>query len=88
MNQQTSEKGIKAQVNSVHHGKLTWIYIEKPTTREVDYLAKEFNFHPLNLDDILSRVQRPKIDAVLHVNHGPSFADHCLIRIQIYFHKL
>ena len=49
-------------ISSIHHGKLTWIYIEKPTIQEVNYLAKEFNFHPLNLDDILSRVQRPKID--------------------------
>lgn len=49
-------------VNSIQHGKLTWIYIEKPTNQDVDYLAKEFNFHPLNLDDLLSRVQRPKID--------------------------
>ncbi len=77
MDQQVSEKDIKAQVNSVHHGKLTWIYIEKPTTREVDYLAKEFNFHPLNLDDILSRVQRPKIDEaedhLFMVLHFPIF---------------
>ncbi len=43
-------------------GKLTWIYIEIPTTQNVEYLARNFNFHPLNLDDVLSRVQRPKID--------------------------
>ena len=49
-------------VDTVTCGKLTWIYIEKPTIHEVQYLAEQFNFHPLDLDDILSRVQRPKID--------------------------
>jgi len=52
----------KLNVDSVTHGKLTWIYIEKPTPQEVDYLAQRFHFHPLDLDDVLSRVQRPKID--------------------------
>lgn len=46
----------------VTRGKLTWFYIEKPGPDEVAYLAQNFSFHPLNLDDILSRVQRPKID--------------------------
>jgi len=52
----------KARVDSIEHGKLTWVYIEKPATKEVEFLAQNFNFHPLNLDDVLSRVQRPKID--------------------------
>jgi magnesium transporter len=51
-----------SDVNSIACGKLTWIYIETPTTQDVAYLAQKFNFHPLNLDDVLSRVQRPKID--------------------------
>ncbi len=49
-------------VSSVSYGKLNWVYIEKPTEREVEYLRQNFNFHYLNLDDVLSRVQRPKID--------------------------
>jgi magnesium transporter len=49
-------------IQSVNCGKLTWLYIEKPTANEVSYLAENFPFHPLNLDDIASRVQRPKID--------------------------
>ena len=43
-------------------GDLTWLNVEKPTRRELDYLAQEFQFHPLDLDDCLSRIQRPKID--------------------------
>ena len=49
-------------LKTISCGKLTWVYIEKPDTPEVDYLAAHFNFNQLNLDDILSRVQRPKID--------------------------
>jgi magnesium transporter len=49
-------------INLITLGKLTWVYIEKPSTNEVEFLAQHFNFHPLNLDDVLSRIQRPKID--------------------------
>lgn len=49
-------------VNVITFGKLTWVYIEKPSAKEVQFLAEHFNFHPLNLDDVLSRIQRPKID--------------------------
>ena len=49
-------------LNSISEGKLTWVYIEKPSNKEVKFLAQHFTFHPLNLDDILSRQQRPKID--------------------------
>lgn len=52
----------KSDVASITYGKLTWYYIEKPTEQDVAFLAHNFNFHPLNLDDVLSRVQRPKID--------------------------
>jgi len=58
-------------------GKLSWYYIEKPSPTEVEYLADNFKFHPLDLDDVLSRVQRPKIDEyedrVFMVLHYPVF---------------
>jgi magnesium transporter len=41
---------------------LTWVNIERPTERETAYLAEHYPFHPLDLDDCLSRIQRPKID--------------------------
>ncbi|HUV46183.1 MAG TPA: CorA family divalent cation transporter, partial [Dehalococcoidia bacterium] len=49
-------------INSISEGKLTWVYIEKPSNNEVKFLEQHFTFHPLNLDDVLSRVQRHKID--------------------------
>ena len=49
-------------VRSITERKMTWFYIEKPTSLEVAFLAERFHFHPLDLDDVLSRIQRPKID--------------------------
>ncbi|MDD5190185.1 MAG: magnesium transporter CorA family protein [Dehalococcoidales bacterium] len=49
-------------IETIVLGDLTWINIEKPTRVETEYLAKHFPFHQLDLDDTLSRVQRPKID--------------------------
>ena len=43
-------------------GDLNWINIEQPTERETEYLAQNYPFHPLDLDDCLSRIQRPKMD--------------------------
>ena len=49
-------------VESLTWGGLTWVNIEGPTERETEYLAQNYPFHPLDLDDCLSRIQRPKID--------------------------
>jgi len=58
------------QVNKEEHlniesftwGGLNWVNIERPTKREIEYLAQNYHFHPLDLDDCLSHIQRPKID--------------------------
>ncbi|HEY4712407.1 MAG TPA: magnesium transporter CorA family protein [Dehalococcoidia bacterium] len=64
-------------IRSIKERKLTWLYIEKPTSNEVEYLAQCFHFHPLDLDDVLSRIQRPKIDEyedyLFMVLHFPVF---------------
>jgi magnesium transporter len=49
-------------VEEVTWGGLTWINIESPTERETGYLAGKYDFHPLALDDCLSRKQLPKVD--------------------------
>jgi magnesium transporter len=43
------------------HG-LTWIHLERPTQDEMAPLAERFGWHPLDVEDVLSRRQRPKID--------------------------
>jgi magnesium transporter len=56
------KKEEKLNMESLTWGGLTWIDIEPPTERETEYLAQHYPFHPLDLDDTLSRKQRPKID--------------------------
>jgi magnesium transporter len=52
----------KLNMESLTWGDLTWVDIAPPTERETEYLAQNYPFHPLDLDDTLSRIQRPKID--------------------------
>jgi magnesium transporter len=41
---------------------LTWVHLETPTPEEASALAERFGWHPLDIEDVLSRRQRPKID--------------------------
>ncbi len=50
------------RVQSIVQGDLAWIDIQHPTLAEMNELRQRFGFHPLNLEDCLSKVQRPKID--------------------------
>jgi magnesium transporter len=49
-------------IRSVAYQGITWIDIVHPGQAEVDWLARTYHFHPLHLDDTLSKIQRPKID--------------------------
>src|SRR6266536_267379 len=41
---------------------LTWIHLDAPTSEEATLLADRFGWHPLDIEDVLSKRQRPKID--------------------------
>src|SRR5919202_327227 len=41
---------------------LTWIHLDAPTQEEAALLAERFSWHPLDLEDVLSKRQRPKVD--------------------------
>jgi len=56
------KKEAALNMQSITWGGQTWIDIEHPTEKETEYLAQNYPFHPLELDDWLSRIQRPKID--------------------------
>ena len=56
------KKEEELNIQSLTWGDFTWINIEQPTEKETEYLAQNYPFHPLDLDDCLSRIQRPKID--------------------------
>jgi magnesium transporter len=42
---------------------LRWINIERPRTIDLAWLQEQFEFHPLDYEDVTSRNQRPKVDA-------------------------
>jgi len=77
------KKEEELKLESLTWGNLTWVNIEKPTERETKYLAQNYPFHPLDLDDCLSRIQRPKIDEykdyLFLVLHFPVFSKESLV---------
>jgi magnesium transporter len=55
------------------HNGLTWIHLDAPDAERATILAERFGWHALDVEDVLSKRQRPKIDdypeylfAVLH----------------------
>ena len=68
-----SKKGIKEtqaaktpekrlHLKTITFGDLKWVDISPVTEGGIEFLAENYNFHPLDLDDCRSRTQRPKID--------------------------
>ncbi len=56
------QKQDKLNIDTLDWKGMTWVDIAPPEQKEIDYLAENYHFHPLDLDDTLSRRQRPKID--------------------------
>jgi magnesium transporter len=70
----------KPNVEVVEAAGLRWVNIERPTPLEWGWLQEHFDFHALDLEDVLSRNQRPKIDEyadyLFIVLHLPVFDRH------------
>ncbi|HEX7059031.1 MAG TPA: magnesium transporter CorA family protein [Solirubrobacterales bacterium] len=49
-------------VEQIEAAGLRWVNIERPGALERAWLEEHFDFHALDLEDVLSRNQRPKID--------------------------
>jgi magnesium transporter len=58
------------------HG-LTWVHLDAPTAEEAAQLAARYGWHPLDLEDVLSKRQRPKVDEypeyLFSVLHFPAY---------------
>src|SRR2546426_3084080 len=50
------------QIERLSYAGLEWVHIEEPSALERAWLAEHYDFHPLDLEDVMSRNQRPKID--------------------------
>ena len=59
----------------LHEHGLTWVHLTAPTAAEAEQLQNRFGWHPLDLEDVLSKRQRPKIDEYpeLHLR-GPALS--------------
>jgi magnesium transporter len=47
---------------TIEHGNLQWLDLVHPTPEQISMLRERHDFHPLHLEDVLSHLQRPKID--------------------------
>lgn len=48
---------------TIKHGRVTWTNIERITPQDLEDLKATYpHFHPLDLEDLQSRIERPKID--------------------------
>src|SRR6185503_1292657 len=64
-------------VEQIDSNGLRWVNVERPGALERGWLEEHFDFHALDLEDVLSRNQRPKIDVyddyLFIVLHFPVF---------------
>jgi magnesium transporter len=50
------------RISEISANGLTWIHVDRPGVLEAAVLAERFRFHELDIEDVLSKRQRPKID--------------------------
>ena len=58
----TAPRPSEPRIAVLEEAGLRWIQIESPGAAEVAWLDTEFPFHELDLEDVRSRRQRPKVD--------------------------
>jgi magnesium transporter len=51
-----------AMIETIKFNTFSWMHILNPSDENFDYLIENYNFHPLDIEDCRSKVQRPKID--------------------------
>ena len=55
-------KQIRSDSDTISNNGFLWTDIQKPTNEKMTLLAKNYNFHELNVEDCLSEVHIPKVD--------------------------
>ncbi|MBI2446688.1 MAG: hypothetical protein HYV51_02590 [Parcubacteria group bacterium] len=49
-------------MNTITENNLTWIDIEKPTHKDIEWLRANFNFHPITLGELIPPSKREKVE--------------------------
>lgn len=65
-NERLQEDTYRMGIKTVQYQNLSFVNIENPGETEIKYLRRYYPFHPLNLDDYLTKTQRPKIEQYRH----------------------
>jgi magnesium transporter len=72
-----AEAVARSRVAELQAQGLTWVHVDAPDPATASELAERFGWHPLDVEDILSKRQRPKVDDypeyVFAVLHFPVF---------------
>lgn len=50
------------KIQTIRHGRISWVDVKDPTRKEISELAQKYPFHPLHLEDCISKGQFPKIE--------------------------
>ncbi len=53
---------IRRDLDTISNNGFLWTDIQRPTNENTSLLAKNYNFHELNVEDCLSKIQIPKVD--------------------------
>lgn len=53
-------------MNTIKTKQINWIDMKNPSKKDLDYLKKNFNLHPVTLGELLSPTLRPKVE---HYDH-------------------
>ncbi len=53
---------VASTLRSIEYGGTRWIDLRRPTGEQVESIGDDLDLHPLVIEDIRSRIQRPKID--------------------------
>ncbi|MBU1000829.1 magnesium transporter CorA family protein [Patescibacteria group bacterium] len=60
--QETNLAKEKGKAQSISNGRITWIDIRNPSRKEISGLVQKYPFHPLHLEDCMSKGHFPKIE--------------------------
>jgi magnesium transporter len=69
-----ADPGHRPRLTELDSDGLTWLHLDAPSHEEVQLLAGRFGWHPLDVEDVLSRRERPKVDVYAEDELGYLFA--------------
>jgi magnesium transporter len=56
------EASQSGSLRSIEYGGTRWVDVRNATGEQIEEVGEEFHLHPLVVEDVKSRIQRPKID--------------------------